>query len=270
MTETKTFKRLPALQIDFSKDIDTNLLCPLTDASMASALGNTRTGWTAEKVRVVNAAHGLFSDVPCKCLGKTPEMSSDPDTGQPVEVENSCCPYSKYCPFEDAIVENAYKNGACPVELVTAFKYWAGYIIELEISPEDFTDWQLVVDLVRLHIMQRRLDLYMKDIPIWEKKIAAVNQRSGKVHYDKVPNLAYQMHREVRQDIQQKYMQLVASRDSKVKRDSLLKDGSKPTDLFENIQKRVKEVETRRIREAKQAKKEAIDAEFTAEDKEDG
>lgn len=208
-------KQLPLLLIDFTEDPMNNI--EMSDASMAKALGGPAAGWSAQKIRMVKSQHGLMSTIPTRCKGQ------------------DACPYANDCPFDEAEVKKSYKGKGCPVEVVQAFKVFAGFVIDLDIKPEDFSDLQLVVDLVRLVLLMRRCDLYAKDKPVWEKQLGGINQKTGDVHWNKVPVLSFDMQAKIRKDIKDIYDQLIASRAAKVKRDASMKDVKGATDLFSQL-----------------------------------
>lgn len=198
-------KKLPVLHIDFSKTPSENItkLYPLSDASMSNALGDN---WSADDVRRVNSQHGLYTDVPQRCRGKCKDNN--------LITINNACPWSTACPIETDIVNNTFKGLNCPVEVLEAFKWFAGYVIDLDISPDDFVDLQTVADLVRLHIQMRRCDLYLKELPnpVYEEKHGSVVQKTGEVKKDKVEPVGFVAQQRIRDQISKKYDQLVASR----------------------------------------------------------
>jgi hypothetical protein len=217
-------EKLPALMIDFSRDVDWNISYPLTDAAMAYALGGVEGGWSADKVRYVLSQHPVMSSIPIRCRG----MGEGDDR----------CPYTDYCPFEfPELVEKEFTGRNCPVEVVEAFKVFAGFVIDLDIGAADYSDLALVVDLVRLQLLMRRCDLYAKNKPVWEKKVAGIVQATGETRYDKTPVLTFPMMRDIRKDIKEIYDQLIASRAAKSKRDAAMKDAKSPLDAFQQIKK---------------------------------
>lgn len=169
---------------------------------MARSAGKKADGWETASIKLVDAQHGLYSDIPMLCMGK---------------AVSGGCEYSKFCPYSEEEVNERFIGINCPVEVVEAFKLFAGYIVDLDIKPSDFTDIQTVVDIVRLHLQIRRCDLYMKSRPIWQENVAGVVQSSGKAKYNKVVGVGHTMSRELRGDLDRKYQQLVATRESKVK-----------------------------------------------------
>lgn len=200
-------KRQPILHVDFFKTPAENIqgIYPLSDASMANSLPD---GWTAEDVRRVNTQHGLYTDIPVMCKGK-PVDGADPD-------EDANCPYAVHCPIHEDIVNARFVGKACPVEVLEAFKLFAGYVIDLDMLPDDFTDLRMVTDLVRLHMQERRCDLYQKNKPIWDDDVAAVSDKTGDVFYNRKANLGFAMQLRIRKDVIALYKELIASRRDKL------------------------------------------------------
>lgn len=182
------------LLIDFTDPKDYSLSYPPTDASMAVALRGSASGWSAEKVRVVRYQHGFLDTIPCVCQGKDK------------------CPISRFCPIEDAIVESRFVGQCCPIEVVEAFKIFAGYVTSLGITPDDFVDIHQVVELIRLKLLERRFDLHNKDKSILVQDVAGIVQRTGEVVYRDIPNPLMREAREIRGDIEKMHSKLVASR----------------------------------------------------------
>lgn len=257
MSEDKSSsKRVPALLIDFSQPIDYNIVYPLTPASKSNSItqrakdaGKLGSLWNAEAIRMVDAQHGIYQDIPIVCKGKKC-------------TDDEVCEYAQFCPFDEDKVDDQYKGGNCPVEVVEAFKLFAGYVVDLEIKPTDFTDLQTIVDLIRLQLLIRRCDLYQKDKPIWEKKVGGIHQKTGTVHFDKVPNLGYDMTGRLRADLDKKYQQLVATRLDKMKADSL--SGQQMKDMATYIKSLTDAAA--KVKKDRLKKVDTIDAEFKAED----
>jgi hypothetical protein len=187
--------KLPALRVDFTKTPIENILNAYpTDTLIANQLGGA---WTPTTIRTLNSQHGIYTDVPILCIGR------------------KSCPFTVGCIIpEDSI--NEFEGKACPIELMEATRLFVGYVKELEISPDDFTDLQLVMDLIRLHIHMKRCDLYQKSHPIFDMVTAGVNQKTGAEVLKPEISLGFKMSREVRRDIGEKYKQLIASRKDKL------------------------------------------------------
>lgn len=214
-------RRLPILNIDFSKTPADNItkLYPLSDASMSNALGEK---WGADDIRRVNSQHGLYTDIPQRCRGRCKDIN--------LITINQCCPWSESCPIDFDIVDNNFKGKNCPVEVLESFKLFAGYVLDLEISPDDFVDLQTVVDLVRLHIQMRRCDLYLRELPnpVYEEKHGSVVQKTGEVKKDKVEPVGFAAQQKLRDQISKKYEQLLASR--KARADQQAREGKAKQD----------------------------------------
>lgn len=238
---------LPLLLVDFSKDPDYNV--EITDAKLSKALGGPEAGWSAESVRAVTSQHGIFNNIPIRCVGR------------------GACPYKDSCPIAPGLIEKRYKDNNCPVEIVEAYKLFAGYVISLDIKPEDFSDLQLVGDLVRLLLLARRCDLYNKDKPIWENEVSQVD-KLGNVHCNKVPILTFPMMNTIRKDIQEIYKQLIATREAKVKRDAAMKDVKGATDLFSQLKKAAESYQKQKVdaEKKKAAKKPELPSMLTQAD----
>lgn len=192
---------------------------------MSNALGGAIQGWTAEKVRIVNAQHNLISSLPRRCNGKRN------------------CSASGDCHFSNKIVNDEFAGTNCPIEVVESFKLFAGYVLDLDIKPEDFTDIQLVMDLVRLTLIARRCDTYNKSGDILLDETIMVVQKDGKEVKKPVPVPTFGMMREIREDIQKIYTMLVASREGKTKRDAMLKDTKGASDMFSQLRKVAEEAQ---------------------------
>lgn len=250
MSEPISTSKLPILAVDFSKNVDHNIFYPLTDASMANALGGPAVGWSAESVRTVNAQHSVLSSLPRKCMGY------------------ESCAVSGDCPFTPQIVTSEFMGSNCPVEVVEAFKLFAGYVIDLDIKPEDFTDLQLVMDLIRLTLLAKRCDSYNKTTDILVDETIMVIQKTGQEVKKKVATPTFVIMREIREDIQNIYTMLVASREGKVKRDSLLKESKGASDMFAQLNKVAVAAGILTTGKPKRKKLDVVTAEYTVENEE--
>jgi len=234
-------KKIPAILIDFSRTPAENVtsIYPLSEASMAHTLNEN---WTTADVRRVNSQHGLYTDIPWICRGDS-------------------CPSSAHCPIDPA-ARTQFIGKNCPVEVVESFKLFAGYVLDLNILPQDFTDLQVIVDLVRLHLLLRRCDYYQKDKPIYDFKGGSVVQSKGEVTMDKVPNLGFEMAERIRKDLTKKYDSLIATRKGKLHAAAAFgKEKSDVTTLFASLKEAGKQTAKHKALKSSNAT-DAIDAEY--------
>lgn len=266
MADEKTSqKRLPAIRINWAEPLDVNIYYPLTPAMKSNSIqqqakeaGKQNCPWNADAIKMVEAQHGLYTDIPMMCKGRCKEFDED-----------EICDNAAYCPFDAEKVDSEFRGANCPVEVLEAFKLFVGYVVDLEITPADFTDLRTVIDLIRLELMIRRCDLYQKDKPIWQNKVAAVHQNTGKVHYDKAPAVSFEMMTKLRADLDKKYNQLVATRLDKIKADST--SGQKAKDMATYVQNILDAAQKTQRDGATKKKLKArsepvIDAEYTEEE----
>lgn len=196
----------------------------ITPSMMASSLNMQSIGWTSQAIASLEAQHGIVSNLPIQCSG------SDE------------CPYGSFCK-----VQNPPIGEVCPTEAVIAFRLFAGYIIDLRITPEDYSDVQLVVDLVRLLMYMRKCDLYAKDKPIWETRVISIDKATGRPITVKDPVLAFDMQQKIRGDIKDLYEQLIASRSAKARRDATLRDGESVGDILIAVRRAASSMEVARL-----------------------
>jgi hypothetical protein len=107
----------------------------------------------------------------------------------------------------------------CIVEKEYAWELYHGYIKNLGIGPDDFVDRRHVADLVRLEVQIRRCDLYQRTRGVIEMVPRLIHQKSGAVVEGPEVSQALQLQTKLRNDRDNIYKQLLASREAKFKRD---------------------------------------------------
>lgn len=239
----------PLLLIDFSQDVDYNLFYPPSDSSMSKALGGTQSGWSADKVRLAMSMHNILGNIPRMCYGKRD------------------CPVGSLCPIGDDQITIRFKDKNCPVEVVDAFKLFAGYVIDLSIKPEDFVDLELVSDLVRITILEKRVDEYNKGVGVTVDEPYLIDKQSGEVHTRVVANSTFAILNTFRKDKDSIYKQLVASREARNKESKAnLNAISSATELFSKIKVAAAALEDNKKGRVRSKKSDIIDADYTTGD----
>lgn len=151
-------------------------------------------GWKVDVLRNVNELTGIFITLPSICAGTVG------------------CPFGKICSVSN---RDQFIGKSCPLEVLEIYKQFSGYVKDLKIQPEDFTDLQMVSDLVRQHIVLWRSDMYMKLEPEVINEVKVVRQSTGTPYYQKIINPHRINQAEARKAIHAIYKQLQASRADK-------------------------------------------------------
>ena len=194
-------KILGSMNVDYSKfdekDSQGNYLFGCPDVLSTRSKCVYLPEWKGEYIKSVDEKLTIFTDVTIKCKGEE-------------------CPFSDVCPLVKHKLVSRWIGSSCAVEIVDAFRLFAGYINDLEIDPENFSDIQMINDLVRLHIQMSRCDkLIRKENPV-EVMVTGVDSKTGLKHEARQPNQLIALQRQFRQDIGKKYDDLVASRRGKI------------------------------------------------------
>jgi hypothetical protein len=154
-------------------------------------------GWTAEEISAVEEQLTIYKELPIVCKGDS-------------------CPFADICPLVSNGLVKRWLGVGCPIEVVDAFRHFAGYINDLSITPTDYVDIQMVNDLVRLQILMGRCDkLIRRESPV-ETMVVGTDSKTGLKHDTRQPNQLLEAQRRLRQDIHKIYQLLVASRQAKV------------------------------------------------------
>lgn len=177
-------RNLPALHIDFSRSMEDIL----STSFKARVLG-----WSKEQIVQVEGRVGLWDRFPMTCRGAQ-------------------CPFAARCPVSH---RSEFIGTPCIVEQVEAYRLFVAYVRELEVSPDDHVDLQMISELVRLHLMQRRLELTLAEEDVTEEVNTVVG---GRVVTNREVNKLMSELRNIRNDILKLYDKLLASREARLKK----------------------------------------------------
>lgn len=143
-------------------------------------------GWTVAEVNIANRITGVFTQLPMSCTAHA-------------------CKYAPVCPI---INKEDFLGKPCPLQLMEVLKHFTGYVTELNIHNEDYTDMQTVADLCRLHLIMWRCDKAMQ----LESDVVEETEKGTK-------RTLINQHRELqvktRLDIQKIYNSLISTRKDK-------------------------------------------------------
>src|SRR5258708_16931247 len=89
--------------------------------------------WTSEDISAVDEQLDIYDKVPILCKG-------------------SDCGFASDCPLLKTGLVTRWLGHRCPIEIIAAFRHFAGFVNNLDIKPEDYVDITIVNDLVRLSI----------------------------------------------------------------------------------------------------------------------
>jgi hypothetical protein len=234
----KKKRLLPVLKVDLTRDPSEQTL-QYTEVEQARHLG-----WKTAEVRSVNAQLGLTDSLPMVC-------------------QASGCFYASQCPTRP---DFKFKGYLCPLQTMDVYRYFLGYVVDLDIQPTDYVDLRLVEDLVRIDLQLKTVDQQIQMTGLETDTVGGVLQMAGKAIFEKTahPLLLHQDKlRNRRRDI---HKSLIASRAEKWDRDR--KEGKAREDTLSIMDKILNTYETRtkaKIRETT----DTFDAEFTSEDEEE-
>lgn len=203
---------LGAFNIDFdnfdARDSDGNYLFESPYVVSVRRQSVYLPGWTGKDIAAVNEQINIYTELPIPCMGKN-------------------CLYADTCPLiKNSLVKRwADTNLACPIESIEAYRIFAGYVNDLEIEPENFTDIQIVCDLVRLNLQMKRLDKLLRKVHPLDVTVIGTDAKTTLKHELKQPSSYLQAQRLIRAEIDKLYDKLLASRKSKMDVQLKSKDG---------------------------------------------
>lgn len=101
------------------------------------------------------------------------------------------CPYARVCPVLKIMPQaewESLRDTACRADVVESTRLFAEQVQSLHISPENSGDIISVSSLVRLLLIQRRLDweLSLNEGGMFDERVDAINPLTGHVHYKRV------------------------------------------------------------------------------------
>jgi hypothetical protein len=192
--------------------------------------------WTADEIKSAEETLTIYTDIPIECKG----------TG---------CKFKDTCPLIKVGKVNRWIGHGCPIETINAFIHFYKYVNDLDIRVEDYTDIQVLNDLIRLQIQMARCDKLIRKEDPTETMIAGEDTKTGLRHNVRQPNQLVEMQRRLRQDINKLYSTLLASRQSKADAESKIRsktdNSNMMADLLGAARNKIKE-------EKEKAKKEEI------------
>jgi hypothetical protein len=123
-------ENLPALRIDFDLSTVENVF---DTESLAFILG-----WPIESVEQSVRHLPIFRDIPLTCR------------------KAECVCLKRALLSEE--MQKRVEGKRCPIEINYAKEIFTGYIKDLDIQPQHYTDVQMVTDIVRIQVILRRID----------------------------------------------------------------------------------------------------------------
>jgi len=177
-------------------------------------------------------------------------------TTLPISCKGKECAFADTCPLIKYEVVDRAIGKPCPVECVDAFRYFSGYVTDLGVRPTDFTDIQMINDLVRLQIMINRCDKFLQKEDPFEVTIAGVDAKTSLEHRSRTPHALVQQQKMLRQDMDKLYQRLLASRDAK------LNTAEKPQGMLHTLKTVLEEAKKKK----QQSEAQEIEAPYLVED----
>lgn len=127
------------------------------------------------------------------------------------------CPLAKRCPVSS---NPAFLGTPCVLQTVEAYRHFRDYVISLEIDPSEYADLQMVVDLVRTHVLSWWIDQLLAVEGIMQTNVTISGNRSSTTRVSH-PLIAEQ--RALIRERNQIYKELLASRRARLERDAMEK-----------------------------------------------
>ena len=159
------------------------------------------TGWDGPAITAVEEQLDIYTKVPITCRGND-------------------CIFSADCSLCKLGIVERWVSSNCPLEVIANFRRFAGYINDLEVSPENYTDLQMINDIVRMQCIMARCDaLAGKEDPV-ETLLVGTDVKSTLEHLGRQPSSYYALQEKLRKDINATYKMLLASRQSKIEADA--------------------------------------------------
>lgn len=154
--------------------------------------------WNAEAVESLLDMMSSFSVLPIQCKGKK-------------------CRYAHTCVLVKADLTERFEGKECPIEFYEAFKHLRGYLFDLDLSPGDYTDVQILDTIINCHLNLTRIDKQMKVRDMYGDVVSGVDMKTGLKHQQSSLNVLFNLQKQLRLEIQTYYKSLLASRSEKLR-----------------------------------------------------
>lgn len=189
--EVKKKPILPVLKVDLTADPAEQLI-QISERDQARHLG-----WKVAEVRSVNSNLGLYESLPMMCRA-------------------SGCHWASMCPTRP---DYKFKGYLCPLEMMDVYRFFLGYVIDLDIAPTDYVDLRLVEDLVRIDLQLKRVDQQISVFGMEVDTVGGVIQSAGTAVWEKGAHPLLVIQDKLRNRRRDIHKALIAARDVKFERD---------------------------------------------------
>ncbi|HYT41404.1 MAG TPA: hypothetical protein VEP90_03605 [Methylomirabilota bacterium] len=211
--EVKKKPLLPVLKLDLTKEPSEQIL-NISDRDQAKHLG-----WRVDEVRSVNSHLNLYDSLPMVC-------------------QASGCYYASQCPTRPDFKFEGY---LCPLQTMDVYRFFLGYVRDLDIQPTDYVDLRLVEDLVRIDLQLKTVDQKIQIAGLEADTVGGIIQSTGKDQggravYEKIANPLLLHQDKLRNRRREIHKSLIANRFERLERDR--KEGKTKeniTNMFEQI-----------------------------------
>lgn len=214
MSDLAKRSQYPNLALDFDASFEENL-----ETNILPALGNS---WTLENVKKAFSHLPVLQTIPFVCKKETCQ-----------------CVKLGFITKEE---RESFEGKRCPVEVRYAMEVFAGYVNDLNVEPYQYVDLQHITELVRIDLLQRRVDMALSTEGIRTNEVGGIIQSIGEPVWQKREHELFQLQSRLRKDREAIYRQLMASRESKAKQaERAMKGASDAASLMSSISKIVGE-----------------------------
>lgn len=189
--EKKKKHLLPVLAVDLERDPNLPILS-VSDKHQAMHLG-----WNVAEVRSVNSHMRMYESLPMMC-------------------QASGCYWAKQCPTKN---EYKFEGRLCPFETLDIYRFFLGYISDLDIKPTDYVDLKLVEDLIRIDLQLKRVDQQIQISGMEVDTVGGILQMAGKPIWEKGSHPLLLTQDKLRNRRREIHKALIASRGDREDRD---------------------------------------------------
>lgn len=129
------------------------------------------------------------------------------------------CPVASRCPVSS---RREFVGTPCILQTIEAYRHFRDYVISLEISPEHYTDLQMVVDLVRTHVLSWWIDQLLAVDGITQTN---VTMSGGSTSLTRVSHPLLAEQRALIREREHIYKELMASRRARLEKEAMERRG---------------------------------------------
>ena len=212
--------------------------------------------WSPIHLEMIERINALYSRIPRICPGKSTKTFKPGVYSGGLDVEASC-PCAKIYGFDPDV----WKGIACPHEALLVFNKLASLVRELGIQPSDTVDLDMVIEIIKTHILESRLDEDVEEKGMFDRKWGGMIPTTKEAFWERKQSPSLDIKNQLLDRRNKIYDKLVASREAKNKKKAQESESQAHMDFSNLISSRI--TKKREIIEHAPDPEDIIEAEYS-------